>query len=41
MTRTHIRIAHIDSIRTESPGDSRQCYWGINAHLWVRLAEIG
>ena len=29
MIRTHIRIAHIASIRTESPVDSRQCDWGI------------
>ena len=31
MIRTHIRIAHIASIRTGSPVDSRQCDWGINA----------
>ena len=31
MIRTHIRIAHIASIRrpTGSPVDSRQCDWGI------------
>ena len=29
MIRTHIRIAHLASIRTGSPVDSRQCDWGI------------
>ena len=29
MIRTHIRIAHIASIRTGSPVDSWQCDWGI------------
>ena len=29
MIRTHIRIAHIASIRTGSPVDLRQCDWGI------------
>ena len=29
MIRTHIRIAHIASIRIGSPVDSPQCDWGI------------
>ena len=33
MIRTHIRIAHIASIRTGSPVDSRQCDWGIRNFL--------
>ena len=36
MIRTHIRIAHIASIRTGSPVDSRQCDWGIiSVLIWV------
>ena len=39
MIRTHIRIAHIASILTESPVDSRQCDWGINERR-LRVSEI-
>ena len=38
MIRTHIRIAHIASIRTGSPVDSRQCDWGIIAYILFEAA---
>ena len=37
MIRTHIRIAHIASIRTGSPVDSRQCDWGIRHAMFTKV----
>ena len=40
MIRTHIRFAHIASIRTGSPVDSRQCDWGISPLLGQCWADV-
>ena len=39
MIRTHIRIAHITSIRSGSPVDSRQCDWGISK-IRIRISGM-
>ena len=41
MIRTHIRIAHIATIRTGSPVDSRQCDWGISKCLGIHQVFLG